>query len=189
MTSMLSDGGIDYRGGHHVQLLNGGDGLFPALIEALAVARHEVWLATYIFNDDLSGQRVADALVAAAQRGVAVHVLVDGFGSKPWITALRALFAGAGVRFEVFRPLDRWWAWLQPQQLRRMHHKLCAVDGRIGFVGGINIIDDRFDMRHGWSAAPRLDFAVRLEGVVAKDIAQAVTALWLRAHLGHGWRG
>ena len=43
---------VDYHGGHHVQLLRGGDELFPALIEALAVARHEVWLATYIFNDD-----------------------------------------------------------------------------------------------------------------------------------------
>jgi cardiolipin synthase A/B len=80
-------------------------------------------------------------------------------------------------------------SWFQPQQMRRLHHKLCAVDGRIGFVGGINIIDDRFDMRHGWSSAPRLDFAVRLEGAVAQDIAQAVRALWLRAHLGRGWRG
>ena len=98
---------VDYQGGHHVQLLSGGDELFPSLIEALAVARHEVWLATYIFNDDTSGHRVAEALAAAATRGVRVHVLVDGFGSKPWIPTLRPLFAGAGVRFEVFRPLHR----------------------------------------------------------------------------------
>ncbi len=179
---------VDYQGGHHVQLLSGGDELFPSLIEALAVARHEVWLATYIFNDDTSGHRVAEALAAAATRGVQVHVLVDGFGSKPWIPTLRPLFVGAGVRFEVFRPLHRWWSWLQPQQLRRLHHKLCAVDGKVGFVGGINIIDDRFDQHHGWSAAPRLDFAVRLDGPVAAEIQQVVRALWTRAHLGRGWR-
>ncbi len=179
---------VDYHGGHHVQLLRGGDELFPALIEALAVARHEVWLATYIFNDDTSGQRVAEALAAAATRGVSVNVLVDGFGSKPWIPTLQTLFAGAGVRFEIFRPLRRWWSWLQPQQLRRLHHKLCAVDGKIGFVGGINIIDDRFDQHHGWSAQPRLDFAVRLDGPVAAEIEQVVRALWTRAHLGRGWR-
>jgi cardiolipin synthase len=88
---------VEYQGGHRVELLTGGDELFPSLREALAVARHEVWLATYIFNDDTSGHRVADALVAAAQRGVAVHVLVDGFGSKAWIEVSRSLFKGAGV--------------------------------------------------------------------------------------------
>ena len=185
---MPRDGVVDFTGGHHAQLLRGGDELFPSLVEALDVARHEVWLATYIFNDDTSGHRIAEALVAAAQRGVAVHVLVDGFGSKTWIPVLRALFVGAGVRFEVFRSLDRWWSWLQPQQMRRLHHKLCAVDGRMGFVGGINVIDDRFDMHHGWSTVPRLDFAVRLDGPVAREIEQVVRALWMRSHLGRDWR-
>jgi len=185
---MPRDGVVDYTGGHHVQLLRGGDDLFPSLIEALSVARRDVWLATYIFNDDTSGHRVAEALIAAAQRGVAVHVLVDGFGSKAWIPALRALFSGAGVRFEVFRSLDRWWSYLQPQQLRRLHHKLCAVDTKIGYVGGINIIDDRFDIHHGWSTAPRLDYAVRLDGPVVVEVEQVVRALWLRSHLGRDWR-
>lgn len=179
---------VEFRGGHRVELLRGGDELFPSLKEALAVARREVWLATYIFNDDTSGERVAEALCAAAQRGVQVHVLVDGFGSKPWIPTLRALLVGAGVHFEVFRPLHRWWSWLQPHQLRRLHHKLCAVDGRIGYVGGINIIDDRLDQHHGWTDRPRLDFAVRLEGPVAREIEQVVRGLWTRARLGHGWR-
>jgi cardiolipin synthase len=185
---VFREGAIQYKGGHDVQLLSGGDQMFPSLVEALAGAQHEVWLAAYIFSDDVSGQRVADALMSAARRGVEVHVLVDGFGSKAWVPVLRGLFADSGVQLEVFRSLDRWWAWFQPQQLRRLHHKVCAVDGKIGFVGGINFIDDRFDMHHGWSDEPRLDFAVRLEGPVAQDVAQAVRALWLRAHLGRGWQ-
>jgi cardiolipin synthase A/B len=183
------DGLVNFSGGHRAQLLCGGDELFPSLIDALAQAQHDVWVATYIFNDDQSGKPVAQALIAAAERGVKVHVVVDGFGSKTWIAALRELMGASAVRFEVFRSLDRWWSWFQPQQLRRMHQKLVAIDDRIAYVGGINLIDDRFDIHHGWSAEPRLDFAVRLEGPVAVEVSAVVQALWTRAHQGQrGWR-
>jgi cardiolipin synthase len=173
-----------FRGGHAVRLLAGGDELFPAIEQACAQARREVWLATYIFCDDPAGRRMADALVATAARGVQVRVVVDGFGSNGLSAVLRHWFAGSGVQFEVFRPLERWWAWLQPGQLRRLHQKLFAVDGEIGFVGGINVIDDRFDIQHGWSEAPRLDFALRVEGPVAAEVQQLAQALWTRAAVG-----
>jgi len=178
-----------FHGGHRVRLLSGGDELFPAMEQALAAARTEVWLATYIFCDDPAGRRMADALVATAARGVQVSVVVDGFGSNGRIAVLRHWFAGSGVRLEVFRPLDRWWAWLQPGQLRRMHHKLFAVDGAQAFVGGINVIDDRFDIQHGWSEAPRLDFAIGVEGPVALEVQHLAQALWTRAAVARrGWR-
>ena len=131
-----------FHGGHAVRLLGGGDELFPAMERAFAAARQEVWPATSIFCDDPAGRRMADALIATAARGVAVHVVVDGFGTSGRVAVLRHWFAGSAVRLEVFRPLDRWWSWLQPGQLRRMHQKLCAVDGQVAFVGGINVIDD-----------------------------------------------
>jgi cardiolipin synthase len=172
-----------------VRLLRGGDELFPAMEQALAAARREVWLATYIFCDDPAGRRVADALVATAARGVQVSVVVDGFGSNGRIAVLQRWFAGSGVRLEVFRPFERWWAWLQPGQLRRMHQKLFAVDGAQAFVGGINVIDDRFDIQHGWSEAPRLDFAIGVEGPVAQDVQHLTQALWTRAAVARrGWR-
>jgi cardiolipin synthase len=158
------------------------------MAEALARARSEAWMATYIFNDDQAGRQVADALCAAAARGVQVRLLVDGFGSVSRLPALRRWFAGTGVQLEVFRPLDRWWAWLQPGQLRRMHHKLLAVDGEVAFVGGINVIDDRFDLHHGWSERARLDFAVELQGLVAVDVQRLAQALWTRSSLARGWR-
>lgn len=171
-----------------MRLLGGGDELFPAMAEALARARTEAWMATYIFNDDQAGRRVADALCAAAARGVQVRLLVDGFGSVSRLPALRRWFAGTGVQLEVFRPLDRWWAWLQPGQLRRMHQKLLAVDAEVAFVGGINVIDDRYDIHHGWSEHPRLDFAVELQGAVATEVHRLAQALWTRASLARGWR-
>jgi cardiolipin synthase len=177
-----------FVGGNGVELLQGGDELFPSMREAIAAARHEVWLATYIFHDDDAAQAVARALIDAAARGVAVHVVVDGFGSIATMARVRAMFAGSAVQLEVFRALDRWWAWLQPGQLRRLHQKLCVCDQAVAFVGGINLIDDRHDMNHGWTDAPRLDFAVRVQGPLVSAVHATARAMWARAHLAHGWR-
>ena len=175
-------------GGNQVQLLEGGDMLFPRMCQALDAAKTEVWLATYIFHNDPAAQRVADALKRAAARGVAVHLVVDGFGSITSMEPVRALFAGSGVKLEVFRPLDRWYSWLQPGQLRRLHQKLCVCDGEVAFVGGINVIDDRHDMNHGWTEQPRLDFAVQIKGPLAEPVGATVRAMWTRSHLSRGWR-
>ena len=178
-----------FVGGNQVELLKGGDALFPRMCEAIAAAQQEVWLATYIFHDDPAARRVADALKAAAARGVAVHVVVDGFGSIKSMSQVRALFAGSAVKLEIFRPLDRWYAWLQPGQLRRLHQKLCVCDGGVAFVGGINLLDDRNDLNHGWSDSPRLDFAVRVQGTLAESVAATARAMWARAHLARDWKG
>ncbi|MFO1328397.1 MAG: cardiolipin synthase ClsB [Rubrivivax sp.] len=175
-------------GGNRVQLLQGGDELFPRMADAMAAARHEIWLATYIFHDDIAGRRIADALTDAARRGVAVRVVVDGFGSKATLAQLRDWLADTAVELETFRPIERWWSWLMPSQLRRLHQKLCVVDHEVAFVGGINIIDDRNDLTHGWSDAPRLDFAVAIEGPLVQAVRTTAQAMWTRARLGHHWR-
>ena len=177
-----------FEGGHRVALMSGGDELFPAMVQAIDEARAEVWLATYIFNDDPSGRRVVRALREAAARGVQARLVVDGFGCNGRVATLRRQLEGSGVGFEVFRSLERWWAWTQPSQLRRMHHKLCVVDGMLAFVGGINVVDDRFDVQHGWTEEPRLDFAVQVQGRVAAEVQRLVHALWTRAHVGRSWR-
>jgi cardiolipin synthase len=177
-----------FVGGNQVALLQGGDELFPAMHRAMAAARQQVWLATYIFHDDTAGHGMVAALREAARRGIAVHVLVDGFGSLAALQRLRAWLAADGVQLEVFRPLERWTAWLQPAQLRRLHHKLCVVDEAVAFVGGINIIDDRNDLTHGPSEQPRLDFAVELRGPVVQQVRRLAQALATRARLGQEWR-
>ena len=78
-----------FVGGNEVALLEGGDDLFPRMCAAIEAAEREVWLATYIFDDDGAGRRVADALAAASARGIAVHVVVDGFGSLATLPRLR----------------------------------------------------------------------------------------------------
>ncbi len=68
--------------GNCVQLLRTGSEYFPALEAACDDAAREIYLETYIFSDDATGQRIAGALSRAAARGVFVHVVIDGFGSK-----------------------------------------------------------------------------------------------------------
>jgi cardiolipin synthase A/B len=178
----------EYVGGNRVRLLEGGDQLFPAMRHAIAHARHEIWLATYIFHDDVASREMAQALVDAGRRGVRVGVVVDGFGSKAALPQLREWMAAPHVELTIFRPVDRWWALLQPGQLRRLHQKLCVVDRHVAFVGGINVIDDRLDLRHGLSETPRLDFAIELHGPIVASVAQTARALWSRAALGADWR-
>jgi cardiolipin synthase len=174
----------EFLGGNEMRLLRGGDELFPAQAAAIANARHEIWLATYIFHFDAAGAALAAQLVAAARRGLRVRVVVDGFGSRASLPWLRQQFEGSGVAMAVFRPIDRWYSWLQPGQLRRLHQKLCVVDGDHAFVGGINVIGDRVDLNHGATDQPRLDFAVGLRGPLVMSVAQAARAVWTRAYLG-----
>jgi cardiolipin synthase A/B len=171
-------------GGNEASLLCQGEALFPAMVKAIEQARHDIGLVTYLYNNQGSVLPITQALIAAVQRGVRVRLIIDGFGARTDLPALYAQLHQAGVSVCVFRPIKRWWNWLQPSQLRRLHQKICVIDEATAFVGGINLIDDRFDHNHGWSDAPRLDFSVQLQGPVVASIAQALHDLWTRIHLG-----
>jgi len=164
----------EFLPGNRLTLLNSGREYFPALLAALADARQEIYLESYIFADDPVGHEVASALCAAARRGVTVNVTVDGFGARNFAEDFRPLLAEAGVRSLLYRPeIGRFH--FQRHRLRRLHRKLVVVDGRIAFVGGINIVDDDNappDMR------PRYDYAVRVEGPVLGQIHHAARRMW-----------
>ncbi|MFM2341707.1 MAG: cardiolipin synthase ClsB [Pseudomonadota bacterium] len=177
-----------FRGGNQTELLRGGQALFPAMARAIARARHEIWLATYIFHDDEATRVVEQALAHAVRRGVRVRLVIDGFGSHGSLSVIEPRLRAAGIAVAVFRPLSRWTHWLQPGQLRRLHMKLCVVDGEHGFVGGINLIDDHLDLHHGRTELPRLDFAVQVRGPVVPFMEQAVRAMWSRAWFGRDWQ-
>jgi cardiolipin synthase A/B len=160
--------------GNRIALLTTGDEYFPALEAAIEAAREEVHLETYIFLDDPTGRRIAECLARASRRGVAVRLLVDGFGAANLVPSLRGMLEPAGVSILVFRP-EIAKSRFKRNRLRRMHRKLAVVDQRIGFCGGINIQDDRDGTGAG---APRFDFAVRVEGPIVTDMHAAVRRLW-----------
>jgi cardiolipin synthase len=174
---------VALRPGHQVQLLQGGAELFPAMEQAMEAARHEIRLETYIFWHDEAGQRIVDALVRAAERGVPVWLLIDGVGTPQLPAAWAKRLNAAGVRWRLYKPGGVWLRWLsllRPSRWRRLHRKLCLVDGEIAFCGGINVVDDRNDPNHGLLDAPRFDFAVRVQGPLVAVARAAMTQIWRR---------
>jgi cardiolipin synthase len=162
------------RPGNRLTLLENGTEYFPALIAAMDAARHEIHLESYIYAADATGRAVAAALMRAARRGVTARLLLDGFGSRGLAPELIDEMRGAGVQVLFYRPSH---GFPRPRRsrLRRMHRKLAVVDASIGFVGGINIIDDHVGRN---VAAPRQDFAVAVQGPLVADIHASAQRLW-----------
>jgi len=165
--------------GHQLLLLQGGDELFPALVGAMDAARRVIHLETYIFEFAGAALAVAEALERAAARGVMVRLVMDGVGTPRVPTEWRDRFSRAGVHWRIYEPLGRL-GLLMPSNWRRLHRKLCVVDGTIGFCGGINIIDDRDDVVLGTLAEPRLDFSLRVAGPLVGDMVDTMEQLWWR---------
>ena len=170
---------MQYVGGNRLTLLRNGVQYFPALVAAIDAAQEEIYLETYIFADDETGSLVTDALARAAARGVRTHLLIDGFGASGFPRRFREALERAGARLLVFRPPLPGLRRLRKGRLRRMHRKLAAIDARLAFVGGINIIDD-FDSPYDDPRVtpPRYDFAVRVEGPLAAEIRGTAVRLW-----------
>ncbi|EHK66842.1 cardiolipin synthase ClsB [Achromobacter arsenitoxydans] len=174
---------LEWAPGNDIRLLQNGADFFPALCAAIDAATVSVHLETYIFMVDRTGSRVLDCLASAARRGVKVRVVLDGFGSAMQAEQVRTALTNAGAQCRIFRPEPRWFARFIPSRsrLRRLHRKVTIVDGRVAFIGGINIIDDYDDLdpTDGISA-PRFDFAVQIEGPLVAQAAYAQELLWVR---------
>lgn len=167
------------RPAHRLTLLKGGEALFPALVRAIDAARSEVLLETYIFEFARSVIPVAQALEQAGKRGVTVCVVVDGVGTGDIPMEWQSRWHEAGVRWRVFNPAQGW-RLILPKRWRRLHRKLCVVDGTLAFCGGINLLDDYYDPNHGDLVEPRLDFAVRVTGPLVEDMHDTMIRLWWR---------
>jgi cardiolipin synthase len=167
---------MEFTSGNLVKLLRNGSEYFPALEHAITLAKHEVYLQTYIYQLDSTGIRIGNALKQAAQRGVVVNILLDGFGSKELPKSYINMLEKGGVNVIFYRAKISPWT-LQKRRLRRMHRKIAVIDGAIGFIGGINIIDDNDAPNQ---TPPRIDYAVVLEGPILGVILESVHKLWRR---------
>ncbi len=174
-----------FVGGNQLKLLRNGAEYFPALEAAIKSAQHEIYLQTYIYEADAIGVNIGNLLKQAARRGVSVNVLLDGFGSKDLPKSLVAELNAAGVQIMFYRPKISPWT-LKKSRLRRLHHKMVVIDCKIGFIGGINIIDD-FDVpnRMPNNVPPRIDYAVQVEGNLIATMALGAHRLWRRISYTH----
>jgi cardiolipin synthase len=125
--------------GNDVRLLINGEEKFPAIFEAIENARHHIHIEYYILSFDDVGRRLLDLLVRKSQSGVEIRVIVDGVGSDK-LKKLPQEFQKYNIRFEVFMPVA--FTNLASPNYRN-HRKILVVDGKVGFIGGLNM-DDRY---------------------------------------------
>ncbi|ABD69034.1 phospholipase D/Transphosphatidylase [Rhodoferax ferrireducens T118] len=168
------------RTGHQILLLQGAQAFFPALVRAIERSAHEVRLETYIFSVEAAGESVAIALEQAARRGVAVYLVMDGVGTPRIPAQWASRFDTSGVKWRIFSPLGRFGLFI-PSRWRRLHRKLCVVDGTVAFCGGINVLDDWYDPNYGTLKAPRFDFAVQVTGPLVQAVHETMAQFWWRS--------
>ena len=163
--------------GHRIHWLFGGSRAYPAMLDSIATARTEILLESYIWASDPNGRRFVDAVCIKAQEGVRVRCVIDGAGSFGFSGDDVARMKAAGVLLSVFHPVGPWrrrWGW----QVRD-HRKLLIVDGRVAFIGGMNLADDYAPVSwggRGWS-----DVHAQVEGPVLRDLQGLFEESWTYA--------
>jgi len=157
-----------------VTIVRGGADYFQRIEEIADSARYSLHLQTYIFDEDETGTRVADALIRAAGRNVLVYVLLDGYASRHLSSAFVARLRAAGIRLEFFAPFLRGGNFYIG---RRLHHKVIVADSSVCMVAGINISNRYNDI--GDSKA-WLDWAIYAEGQVADQLNDVCIRIWNR---------
>ena len=147
---------------HRFDWFSSGHDLLEAKLAAIDTAQQTIRMETYIYTDEDIGRRFRAALIAAAKRGVEVHLLVDAVGGgdlpKNYFAELMAL-PGAGMKWFNELSLSSW--------AFRDHRKMLVIDSHIAFVGGCNIATDYHGdgVTYGWR-----DGGVRMEGPVAVEL-------------------
>ena len=162
----------DYYQHNRVEYVEQGKHFFKKLKWIIDKAKESIHLQTYIFEDDETGTFIADALIKAAERGVAVFVLVDGYASQKISKSFLARVREAGVRFRLFEPFFKFRKFYFG---RRLHHKMVVVDGEEAMVGSMNIADKYNDIgdEKAW-----LDRAIYIHGEVAAELQRICVRFW-----------
>lgn len=162
--------------GNAIQPLINGDEVFPAMLSAIESARKTISLCTYIFDNDASGGEFVSALGRAVRRGAQVRVLVDAAGARySWPSIIRKLHREKIVCAR-FLPSSIFAPWRVATINLRNHRKILAIDGRIGFSGGINIRYGNVLARH--PKRPIQDLHFRFEGPAVVQLQEAFVNDW-----------
>jgi len=154
--------------------MRNGDEAYPVMLQAIADAKVSIGLASYIFTADEAGRPFIDALIAARKRGVEVRVIVDGIGSGYFFSMAAFLLARGGVT--VVRFMHSWLPWRTAFLNLRNHKKILVVDGKRGFIGGLNISAHNLKAAKPRTAVRDMHFEV--SGPVVAQIAEAFVLDW-----------
>lgn len=164
----------EHVAGNKLALFVRGKDLFAAMAEAIEAATVSVNLETYRFGGDETGRMFADLLAAAARRGARVRLIYDSVGSIELAPETETLMRNAGVQILEYHPVAPWrphWAWN-----KRDHRKILICDGKVGFIGGMNLCDEHAPKERGGLDWP--DAHARVEGPAAYELERLFRAVW-----------
>lgn len=170
--------GQHFSPGNRVDVLRNGDEIFPAMLEAIEGARSSIAFVTFVYWKGDIAIRFAEALSAAAGRGVRVRVVIDALGGLPMEGRLVECMKDAGVHIQWFRPLSSLRFW---RNTHRTHRKVLVVDHEVGFTGGVGIAEE-------WTGDARgpgewRDTHFRIRGPAVLGLWAAFAGNWME-HLG-----
>jgi cardiolipin synthase len=157
-----------------VKVVKAGAPLFSLLNDLIDKSQQTIHLQTYIFSNDTTGTEVAQHLMAAAQRGVAVYLMADGYASRSLPKEFIKKMEDAGINFRFFEPVFRSEHFYFG---RRLHHKVAVFDNKYGLVSGSNIADRYNDLpdKPAW-----FDMGLFVEGDAAVELYDICLKIWER---------
>ncbi|MDZ4668247.1 MAG: phosphatidylserine/phosphatidylglycerophosphate/cardiolipin synthase family protein [bacterium] len=147
-----------------LQLLQSGESFFNELLLRIEKAQFEIYFQVYIFENDHTGFLIYNALLDASKRGVKIFLYLDAFGSNNFPSHWEKELKKQGISIEFF---SRFKFAFKYHVGVRLHHKIMVFDGQIALIGGINISDNYSQLGN---EKPWLDFGLRMEGNVVKDL-------------------
>ena len=162
--------------GNGIEIYTSAYGMLPALLKSIAHAQHHIHLQFYIFEDDAVGRLVRDALIDKAKQGVEVRLLYDDVGSWKVDHAFFEQMREAGIETRAFLKVR--FPMFTSKVNYRNHRKVAVIDGRIGFVGGMNIAQ-RYLKGVSWGVWR--DTHVRIEGCAVYGLQVSFLTDWYAA--------
>jgi cardiolipin synthase len=166
-------GHMPILGGNDVELMTRTEDVVDRLVADVDAAEHHVHLLFYIYADDETGRRVAEALARAVERGVTCRVLVDSVGSNGMLKRLGPWMTERGIRLCEALPVGVFRRRMARIDLRN-HRKVAVIDGRIAYTGSQNLVNADYGRRDmAWH-----DMMARLTGPAVLELQAVFLADW-----------
>jgi cardiolipin synthase len=163
----------------NIALVRSGEDYFSRLESIIDNSEFEIHIQVYLFENDATGNRIINALKEAASRQVKIYLILDGLGSLSFPSKIRNDLEQSGINVRFFAPLFSAYTFYLG---RRLHQKIVVADSKVALIGGINIADKY----HGTlTEEPWLDYAVQLNGEIAKPIQELCKAIFLKKRRLH----
>ncbi|WP_373220043.1 cardiolipin synthase [Blautia obeum] len=166
--------GFPVHGNTTAEYFQVGDDMFPVLVRELEQAQHYIYIEYFIINDGVMWRTILDILERKAKEGVDVRLIYDGFGCLTTLpNRYDKILQEKGIKcviFNPFRPI------LNIVQNNRDHRKICVIDGKTGFTGGINLADEYINQKERFGHWK--DTAVMLKGEAVWNMTVMFMHMW-----------